>query len=137
MSLRFVAGGSVGMALLAGLLAPALLTLFTEDPAVLEHALAAVYCTFPFYGVYGINQVYIGAIRGLGDTLYPMMTSLVAYCVFRVLWCYTFDVFGMHSMYVVYSAYSVSFFVMAVLLHFGCRRALQKPHISLSHATHR
>ena len=137
MSLRFVAGGSVGMALLAGLLAPALLTLFTEDPAVLEHALAAVYCTFPFYGVYGINQVYIGAIRGLGNTLYPMMTSLVAYCVFRVLWCYAFDVFGMHSMYVVYSAYSVSFFVMAVLLHFGCRRALQKPHISLSHATHR
>ena len=136
-SLRFVAGGSVGMALLAGLAAPMLLSLFTEDPAVLENALAAVYCTFPFYGIYGINQVYIGAIRGLGDTLYPMMTSLIAYCVFRVLWCYAFDVFGIHSMYVVYSAYSVSFFVMAVLLRIGCRRALQKPYTSPSDAAHR
>ena len=31
---------------------------------------------------------------------------------------------GIHSMHIVYSAYSVSFFVMAGLLWFGCRKAL-------------
>ena len=85
-----------------------------------------MYYTFPFYWLYGINQIYIGAMRGLGDTLYPMMTALAAYCVFRVAWCWAWDIAGIHSMHIVYSAYSVSFFVMAVLLWAGCRRAMAR-----------
>ena len=123
-SLRLAAGGAMGMALIAGLAAPALVSLFTDDPAVAANALDAVYYTFPFYWLYGINQIYIGAIRGLGDTLYPMMTALAAYCLFRVAWCWGWDMIGIHSMHIVYSAYSVSFFVMVGLLWFGCRRAL-------------
>ena len=123
-SLRLAAGGAMGMALIAGLAAPALVALFTDDPAVAANALDAVYYTFPFYWLYGVNQIYIGAIRGLGDTLYPMMTALAAYCLFRVAWCQGWDMTGIHSMHIVYSAYSVSFFVMAGLLWFGCRRAL-------------
>ena len=125
-SLRIAAGGAMGMALAAGLAAPSLVTLFTDDPAVIENALDAVYYTFPFYFLYGINQIYIGALRGLGDTLYPMMTALAAYCVFRVAWCYAWDIVGIHSMHVVYNAYNVSFLVMGVLLYGGCRRALRR-----------
>ena len=123
-SLRLAAGGAMAMALIAGLAAPALVALFTDDPAVAANALDAVYYTFPFYWLYGVNQIYIGAIRGLGDTLYPMMTALAAYCLFRVAWCWGWDMIGIHSMHIVYSAYSVSFFVMAGLLWLGCRRAL-------------
>ena len=123
-SLRLAAGGAMGMALIAGLAAPALVALFTDDPAVAANALDAVYYTFPFYWLYGVNQIYIGAIRGLGDTLYPMMTALAAYCLFRVAWCWGWDMAGIHSMYVVYNAYNASFFVMTVLLFFGCRRTL-------------
>ena len=125
-SLRLAAGGAMGMALVAGVAAPALIPLFTDDSAVMENALDAIYCTFPFYWLYGINQIYIGAIRGLGDTLYPMVTALAAYCVFRVAWCYVWDIVGIHSMYIVYSAYSVSFFVMAAPLWVGCRKALRR-----------
>ena len=125
-SLRIAAGGAMGMALIAGLCAPALIALFTDDPAVIANALDAVYYTFPFYWLYGINQIYIGALRGLGDTLYPMMTALAAYCIFRIAWCRGWDLIGIHSMHIVYSAYSVSFIVMAVLLYFGCERALRR-----------
>lgn len=125
-SLRLAAGGAMGMALLAGLAAPALVALFTDDSAVAANALDAVYYTFPFYWLYGVNQIYIGAIRGLGNTLYPMMTALAAYCLFRVAWCWSWDIIGIHSMHIVYSAYSVSFFVMAGLLWLGCRRALHR-----------
>ena len=123
-SLRIAAGGAMGMALIAGLAAPALVTLFTDDPTVVTNALDAVYYTFPFYWLYGINQIYIGTIRGLGDTLYPMLTALAAYCLFRIAWCWIWDTIGFHSMHIVYSAYSVSFLVMAGLLWSGCRRAL-------------
>ena len=125
-SLRIAAFGAMGMALAAGLAAPMLVPLFTDDPAVIENALDAVYYTFPFYFLYGINQIYIGALRGLGDTLYPMLTALAAYCVFRVAWCYAWDIVGIHSMHIVYSAYNVSFFVMGALLYWGCRRALRR-----------
>ena len=124
-SLRLAGFGAMGMALAAGSLAPELITLFTDDPAVAMNALDAVHYTFPFYWLYGINQIYIGAIRGLGNTLYPMMTALAAYCVFRVVWCSVWDMIGIHSMYIVYSAYSASFFVMTALLWIGCRRAMK------------
>lgn len=132
MSLRIAAGGAMGMALAAGLAAPALIALFTDDPAVVANALDAVYYTFPFYFLYGINQIYIGALRGLGDTLYPMMTALAAYCIFRVAWCFAWDIVGIHSMHIVYSAYSASFFVMAGLLWMGCRRALRRTSVQIS-----
>ena len=125
-SLRLAGGGAAGMALLAGCAAPMLISLFTDDPAVTQNALDAVYDTFPFYWMYGVNQVYIGAMRGLGDTLYPMLTALAAYCIFRVAWCWSWDIAGIHSMHIVYSAYSVSFFVMGVLLWYGCRRTLRQ-----------
>lgn len=125
-SLRLAASGAMGMALIAGLAAPALVALFTDDPAVVTNALDAVYYTFPFYWLYGVNQIYIGAIRGLGNTLYPMMTALAAYCLFRIAWCWGWDMMGIHSMHIVYSAYSVSFFVMAGLLWSGCQRALRR-----------
>ena len=132
MSFRIAAGGAMGMALAAGLAAPALIALFTDDPAVVANALDAVYYTFPFYFLYGINQIYIGALRGLGDTLYPMMTALAAYCIFRVAWCFTWDIVGINSMHIVYSAYSASFFVMAGLLWMGCRRALRRISVQIS-----
>ena len=132
MSLQIAAGGAMGMALAAGLAAPALIALFTDDPAVVANALDAVYYTFPFYFLYGINQIYIGALRGLGDTLYPMMTALAAYCIFRVAWCFAWDIVGIHSMHIVYSAYSASFFVMAGLLWMGCRRALRRTSVQIS-----
>ena len=132
MSLRIAAGGAMGMALAAGLAAPALIALFTDDPAVVANALDAVYYTFPFYFLYGINQIYIGTLRGLGDTLYPMLTALAAYCIFRVAWCFAWDIVGIHSMHIVYSAYSASFFVMAGLLWMGCRRALRRISVQIS-----
>lgn len=123
-SLRLAAFGAMGMALVAGLSAPTLVLLFTDDPAVVENALDAVCYTFPFYFLYGINQVYIGAMRGLGNTLYPMMTALAAYCLFRVVWCWAWDLVGIHSMHIVYNAYNVSFLVMGTLLYLGCKREL-------------
>ena len=124
-SLKFSAFGAMGMALAAGFFAPTLISLFTDDPAVVSNALDAVYYTFPFYWLYGVNQIYIGAIRGLGNTLCPMMAALAAYCIFRVAWCWAWDAVGIHSMQIVYNAYNASFFVMAALLWFGWRKTMR------------
>ncbi|WP_037348858.1 MATE family efflux transporter [Selenomonas sp. F0473] len=125
-SLRAVVGGSALMAAIASFFAPQLIALFTNDAATVRNSLEAVYWTMPFYWLYGINQVYIGAIRGLGDTFYPMLTSLAAYSIFRVAWCYAWDLVGIHSMLVVYNAYNASFLVMIALLCLGWKRGLRR-----------
>ena len=66
---------------------PVILKLFTADPMILANGTQAILCIFPFYFLYAINQVYIGGLKGLGKTGYPMLCSLICYCIFRVAWC--------------------------------------------------
>lgn len=118
--------GSIAAGAFLMYIAPALLSIFTTDKAVLYNGLQAVYFTFPLYWLYGINQVYIGLLRGMGHTFYPMLTSLISYCIFRVFWCWYFEpVF--HDMRVIYTAYDVSWIIMTGLLLAGyarCRKQL-------------
>lgn len=113
--------------LLLTLAAPVLLRLFTHDAGILMNAREAVTFTLPFYVFYAVNQVYLGAIKGLGDTAYPMLCTLICYALFRVLWCAlllpTFP-----TMRIVYLSYTVSFLLMLGLLlpkYRGMVRALR------------
>ena len=108
---------------------PWILKLFTSDPAILQNAREAVLYTFPVYVLYAINQVYLGAIKGLGSTIYPMICTLVCYSVFRVLWCrILIPVY--HTMRIVYLSYDVSFILMLLMLlpvyYYLIRRAEQR-----------
>lgn len=40
----------------------------------------------PFYIAYAVGEVFSAAIRGCGDTLRPMLISIVFICGFRILW---------------------------------------------------
>jgi putative MATE family efflux protein len=67
--------------------APHLLRLFTREPGILFNAREAVQFNLPFYVVYAMNQVYLGAVKGFGRTGWPMLCTLLCYAVFRVVWC--------------------------------------------------
>ena len=96
-------------------LSPVILKVFTTDEAILFNAHEAVLFNLPLYIVYALNQVYLGAIKGLGKTFYPMICTLLSYSLFRVVWCnLLIPVF--HTMRVVYLSYDVSFFIMLALL---------------------
>lgn len=118
LSFKIAIGGSIAVGAVMMGAAPYILKIFTNDDSVLENGMQAVYFVFPFYWSYAMNQVYIGGIRGLGNTFYPMLASLAAYSVFRVIWCHAWD-FVIHDMRVVYNSYNASFFVMLVILYWG------------------
>ena len=106
------------------LLAKPIVAFFTGDPATLSNALAAVYWTFPFYFLYSLNQVYIGGLKGLGETGIPMASALFAYALFRVLWCQALLPYW-YDMAVIYNAYNVSFLVSLSILVPAYRRVYQ------------
>ena len=107
------------------LAAPVLLRLFSREPGILQNAREAVQWNLPFYVVYAMNQVWLGAIKGLGKTTYPMLCTLLCYALFRVIWC-ALLIPVLKNMYVVYLSYDVSFFLMAALLLPMYRRCLAR-----------
>ena len=113
------------LSLLIACAAAPLLRLFTADAAIARCAREAVVWNLPFYVIYAINQVYLGAVKGLGDTSGPMLCTLLCYSVFRVVWCRALIPL-LHSMRVVYLSYDVSFFLMLALLLPMYRRAFRR-----------
>ena len=114
------------------LAAEPLVGFFTEDAATLTNGLAAIYWNFPFYFLYSLNQVYIGGLKGLGETGVPMLSALAAFALFRVVWCEAL-LPHWHDMAVIYSAYNVSFLVSLLILvpayrHTFRQWASPKPH---------
>lgn len=103
------------LSLLLTALAPQLLRLFTADGEILRAAREAVRCILLFYVVYAINQVLLGAVKGMGDTAWPMVCTLLCYSLFRVAWCWML-IPRYATMRVVYFSYDVSFFLMLGLL---------------------
>lgn len=104
---------AAGLILMAA--APAVLKLFTPDPTIAANGRDAILCIFPFYFLYSINQVYIGGLKGLGKTGFPMLCSLICYCIFRVSWCQILLPF-IWNIRVIYFSYDASWIIMIVLL---------------------
>lgn len=117
--------GTMAICAVLALAAKPILGCFTEDPATLANGLAAVYWTFPVYFLYSLNQVYIGGLKGLGETGIPMLSALAAYALFRVVWCQTLLPYW-HDMAVIYTAYDVSFVISMLILVPAYRRAFRR-----------
>lgn len=122
LSLRLMLALILPLSLLLTAASPWLLRIFTDEEGILANAREAILFNLPVYLIYAWNQVYLGAIKGLGHTGYPMLCTLLCYSVFRVLWCrLLIPVFP--TMRVVYLSYDVSFFLMlAMLLPFYTRK---------------
>ena len=115
LSLRTMCAVMIPLALLLMAIAPAALRLFTPSESILANALEAVRITFPVYIIYAVNQIWLGAIKGLGNTAWPMVCTLLCYSLFRVVWCHMLiPIFP--TMRVVYLSYDVSFVLMTAML---------------------
>ena len=131
LSMRTAASFTVPLSLLFTAFAEPLLANFTQDGATLYNAVTAILWVLPFYVLYSVNQVYLGLLKGLGNTTYPMLCTLVCYAVFRVLWCEAlFPVWW--DMRIVYSSYSVSFLLMFFMLSVRYRQVFHAKELEVA-----
>lgn len=102
----------------AYLLAGTLLKLYTSDAEVISYGiLRMAYICVP-YCLCGMMDVMVGALRGIGYSVMPMLVSLTGACLFRVVWIYT--VFRqLRTLECLYISYPISW-TLTFLAHLIC-----------------
>ena len=70
--------------------------------------------------LYGIMEVMVGSLRGLGYSIMPMLVSLIGVCFFRLVWIFTvFQLPEFHTVQTVYWSYPISW-TLTFFAHLTC-----------------
>ncbi|MCI9143096.1 MAG: MATE family efflux transporter [Lachnospiraceae bacterium] len=85
--LVMVVGGLMGS--LAYLFAGTLLRIYTTDPQVIQYGILRLGIICVPYFLCGMMDTAVGALRGMGYAIMPMLVSLTGACLMRVVWIYT------------------------------------------------
>jgi len=62
-----------------------LLGLYSDDPAVIAAGFDRMYYVGRIYFICGIMDVFVGALRGMGASVGPMIVALLGACAFRLV----------------------------------------------------
>ncbi|MBC8533561.1 MATE family efflux transporter [Yeguia hominis] len=79
------AAGMSALMLLAG---KPILSIFSDDPAVIAQGEAVIRTLAPLYFTYVCVEILSGAVRGTGDSLLPTLITCLGICVLRIVWVY-------------------------------------------------
>lgn len=111
-------GGVLGN--LVYLMGEPLLGLYTDSAVVIAAGMKrfSVVCTT--YALCGMMDVMVGALRGLGYSVMPMIVSLLGACVFRIVWIsLLFQSEAFHTIETIYYTYPISW-SLTLSVHIIC-----------------
>ena len=74
---------TAALGLLVFVLARPLMTLFSPEEDVIEYGIRFIRIVTPFYLAICFNQIYAGALRGVGDATMPTVIMLISFVAFR------------------------------------------------------
>lgn len=100
------------------LLREPLLKIYNNDPQVIAFGMIRMlYICIPYF-LCGLMDTMVGALRGLGYSVMPMIVSLMGACAFRIVWLKT--AFAANpTLEVLYISYAISWLV-TFLVHAVC-----------------
>lgn len=96
-------------------LARPLVSIYNSDPAVIQAGAERIWTVVPFYVIFGVADVLVGAIRGCGSPVGPVVINLLATCVLRLLWVHFLDTSAVNVAWV-YASYPVSWAALLIAL---------------------
>ncbi len=112
--LMLVLSIAVVMGVAAYLAAEPLLGIYTSDPQVIAFGKQRMFINSVFYFTIVPMNICVGAMRGMGSSMLPMLDTVFGTCVLRVVWVYT--VFAMFPNWMVlFTSYPVSWSITGVL----------------------
>ena len=114
----------------------ALLGIYNSDPAVIEWGALRMKYLVMIYFLCAIMEVLNGALRGLGHSVIPMVTTTSGACVFRVAW--VLWIFPLRpSMENLLLSYPISWILVSAvdgaILYYLCRRMIRSAVAKMKH----
>ncbi|MBD5394700.1 MAG: MATE family efflux transporter [Lachnospiraceae bacterium] len=91
-----------------------LFRLFTKDTAVIEIGIMMIRFLVPAFMTYICIEIYSGALRGMGDSLIPMLITCGGICGLRVVWLFIV-VPKWNSMKTVMASYPITWVITSIL----------------------
>jgi putative MATE family efflux protein len=108
----------------AYLLGRPLLSIYSSNSKVIEYGIERLSVVGATYCICGMMDTLVGALRGVGYSVLPMIVSLTGVCVFRVIWIFT--VFqSLHTQFSLYVSYPISW-IITVAAHGICFMVVRK-----------
>lgn len=94
-----------------------LLSIYSDNPTVIQYGIVRLKWICTVYALCGIMDVLVGALRGIGHSLFPMFVSLMGACVLRLVWIATaFQIPKYHKLETVYVSYPITW-TITLLVH--------------------
>lgn len=119
-----VTGGILGNGVY--LLGEPLLGLYSDSAVVIAAGIKRLSIICVTYALCGMMDVMVGALRGLGYSIMPMIVSLLGACVFRMAWIFVFfRIEQFHTIGTVYYAYPISW-SLTLFVHVICFVVVRK-----------
>ena len=106
----------------AFLAARQLIGLFSPDPEVVAFGVRFIQIVTPFYLAICFNQIYAGALRGIGDATAPTVIMLLSFVVFRQIYLFVTSSLNLGFVSVAL-AYPMGWILCSVLLAIRYRRS--------------
>ena len=91
-----------------------LLMMFSTDAVVISNGYQILLTMAPFYITYICVEIYSGTIRGVGNTVIPMLMTCFGICVLRVLWIF-FWMPTHHTVRMLVTSYPLTWIFTSVL----------------------
>mgnify|MGYP004456063529 FL=1 len=114
-----------------------LLQIYSNNPEVIAAGMVRLHYISMIYALCGIMDVMVGALRGIGYSIMPMIVSIVGVCVLRLIWLATvFQIPEFHKIETVYLSYPVTWILTSLVyivffVWIRIRSARKKPALSV------
>lgn len=93
-----------------------LLQIYSNNPEVIAAGMVRLHYISMIYALCGIMDVMVGALRGIGYSIMPMIVSIVGVCVLRLIWLATvFQIPEFHKIETVYLSYLVTWILTSLV----------------------
>lgn len=111
-----------------------LIRLFTQDEGVIAISLMIMHCNVPLYASFVPIDLLSGGMRGMGNSLAPMLIICFGVCIFRVVWLFTAVPLNNNIITIVLS-YPISWILTSIVmiiyyLHWSKKVGLRAPKAS-------
>ena len=103
------------LAVIIMILSPYLCRLFTSDEEIIAYGVHFIRIIAPFYIICCFNQIFSGALRGVGQAKAPTVIMLFSFVLFRQIYLYVVKILG-NNFNLISIAYPMGWVVCSVLI---------------------